>query len=497
VAHDAKLSKPPIRFRVLDTAKVFPPPLTEACLLRIAKAFLEYDAAQLKKLKPSQMKFVYEHLDLGIPISEAATRIADEDYWKRRMLTTRANCQVREHGLSWKQAYLEYALGQRLEALEAAPKPEDIEAVRQQVVASKGHIFQLKVNELPSHADLSFVFDHCPALCTLQITYGHKRLGMDYERAMFGMKISDAQILARNFCVSQTLVSVSLPSNMVDDELVKILMHGLQFAHMLTYLDLSHNKICDRGARRLASLLDPEFALHTLVLADNQIHANGCMHLGAHLADNETLECLDLRLNRCEDNGVSHLFQDICVNKYLKELNLACNDLTIRCMPYLASMLNDTTTLRALDLSANPLYVQVEPEEPEPEGEEPELPAGIPLTTPGLEHLNIDRDSPVGIFITCVERNPSLTKIDLRRCTFPPEVEDVLTTMVKHRELNLRGIPVDAYEQKRKPPAPVEGEEVAEEKEGEGEEKPEDGSAVEGEKAHESEAGHESEAPEE
>lgn len=30
--------------------------------------------------------------------------------------------------------------------------------------------------------------------CTFAITYGNKRLGMDYERAMFGMKISDVRM---------------------------------------------------------------------------------------------------------------------------------------------------------------------------------------------------------------------------------------------------------------------------------------------------------------
>jgi hypothetical protein len=301
--------------------------------------------------------------------------------------------------------------------------------------------------------DLSFIFDSCPALCSIDITYGHKRLGMDYERAEFGMKISDAQILARNFCVSQTLVSVSLQCNMVDDELVKILVHGLQHAHMVTHLDLAHNKVCDRGARRLAALLDPEYALHSLNLSDNQIHANGCMHLGAHLADNMTLESLDLRLNRCEDNGVSHLFHDLCVNKYLKRLNLSCNDLTQRSLPYLSSMLNDNTSLEELDLSANPLYV-VPVSEEQAEAEEPAEPqaSGVPLTLPGLEHMNIDRDSPVGIMIMCVNSNPTITQLDVRRCSFPPEIEEVLTTMVKHKELRKRKIPVEAYERKRAPP---------------------------------------------
>merc|ERR1719214_339742 len=158
---------------------------------------------------------------------------------------------------------------------------------------------------------------------------------------MFGMKISDAQYLARNIRVSQTLVSLALPCNMIDDELVKVLMGGLSYGHMLTWLDVSHNKIGDRGARRLASLLDPDYSL---------------MHLGAHLAENKTCQTLNLRLNRCEDNGVSHLFQDMCVNRYLKALNVSCNDLTVRCLAYLSSMISENNTLISLDLSANPLY---------------------------------------------------------------------------------------------------------------------------------------------
>merc|ERR1719199_1526405 len=258
--------------------------------------------------------------------------------------------------MSWKQTYLELELQDALESVTIDYGTAELDALKQQVVASKLHIFQLAISQFPSHIDLSFLFDALPALCSFAITYGNKRLGMDYERAMFGMKISDGQYLARNIRVSQTLVSLSLPCNMVDDELVKVLMGGLSYGHMLTHLDLSHNKIGDRGARRLASLLDPDYCVQSLDLSDNQIHANGCMHLGAHLAENLTCQTLNLRLNRCEDNGVSHLFQDMCVNKYLKTLNISCNDLTLRCLPYMNSMIAENGTLTELDSSANPLY---------------------------------------------------------------------------------------------------------------------------------------------
>merc|ERR1719482_1654012 len=99
---------------------------------------------------------------------------------------------------------------------------------------------------------------------------------------------------------------------------------------------------------------------------------------------------------------------------------------------------------------------------------------GLPLTLSGLENLNVDRDSPVGIMIVCVNSNPTIIKFDIRRCSFPPELEEVLTTMVKHKELRKRKIPVEAYERTRAPkveeePVEGEGEELAEGAEEEGE----------------------------
>jgi Ran GTPase-activating protein (RanGAP) involved in mRNA processing and transport len=50
---------------------------------------------------------------------------------------------------------------------------------------------------------------------------------MEYERPLFGMKMSDAKILADSIKVSQSLVYLSLPGNMIDDDLISILMKGL------------------------------------------------------------------------------------------------------------------------------------------------------------------------------------------------------------------------------------------------------------------------------
>ncbi|CAJ1348680.1 unnamed protein product [Effrenium voratum] len=468
-----------IRFRALEKVKVRPRSLVQICLQRVAENFLQYDNLHTK-LGRKQLEDVYAMLDLDMPLPEAAVRINDENYWKRRTQAKHPNAQVEKHGMSWKQTYLELELQ---EALERVPitveygNPE-LEMLKQQVMASRLYIYQLHITQFPSHLDLSFIFDALPALCTFSITYGNKRLGMDYERAMFGMKISDAQYLARDIRVSQTLVSLSLPCNMIDDELVKVLMGGLSYGHMLTHLDLSHNKIGDRGARRLASLLDSDYCLQALDLSDNQIHANGCMHLGAHLAENITCQVLNLRLNRCEDNGVSHLFQDMCVNKHLQTLNIACNDLTVRCLPYLNAMLAENGALAELDISANPLHQ-----------EEEEAAAGA--TTESPPEAPLDQDDPLAglqvngqlaVFARCVVKSPTLLRVDLRNCGLPLDLAERVGTAVKHRELVAKGIPVEAYEKARQAAAAAElaaEEELAEGEEEEGgeekaEEKPEE-----------------------
>ncbi|CAN0323216.1 unnamed protein product, partial [Laminaria digitata] len=44
----------------------------------------------------------------------------------------------------------------------------------------------------------------------LDITYGVKSIGMKYERMLFGMKISDANCLAKAIQATDTMVSLVL-----------------------------------------------------------------------------------------------------------------------------------------------------------------------------------------------------------------------------------------------------------------------------------------------
>ena len=82
---------------------------------------------------------------------------------------------------------------------------------------------------------------------------------------------------------------------------MRILAAGLQGNSTLTSLDLSHNKIADRGVKAIARLLDDRCVVISLNLSDNHVHADGGKYFGRALKLNVSLQNLNLRLNRLGD----------------------------------------------------------------------------------------------------------------------------------------------------------------------------------------------------
>lgn len=67
---------------------------------------------------------------------------------------------------------------------------------------------------------------------------------MNYDRAMFGMKLPDCRSLAKTLERSEALVSLALPGNLLEDDKIRMIASGLIDNHSVTNLDLSHNKVC-------------------------------------------------------------------------------------------------------------------------------------------------------------------------------------------------------------------------------------------------------------
>jgi len=205
-----------------------------------------------------------------------------------------------------------------------------------------------------SHLELSRILADFPSLCTLDLKYGARKLGMDYDKALFGMQVHDAHSLAHLFAKTRTLTKVILSENLLSDETVGLLVEGLIRNHTVTSLDLSHNKIGDVGAKKLCSLLESHGVLTDLHLGDNFVRVEGARAIATALSTNSVLLSLSLRLNPLGDDGGARLLRDgIMRNNSLTHLDLSAAGLDVMSAESLVHCVTANSVLTTLDLSSN------------------------------------------------------------------------------------------------------------------------------------------------
>ena len=90
--------------------------------------------------------------------------------------------------MTWKQTFFEKFIEEELENFD--PNVHDIDELRSKLEAAEDYVFNLTIKQLMSHMDLSHIFSRLPNLSKLELTYGVKQIKMNYERSLFGMKIS-------------------------------------------------------------------------------------------------------------------------------------------------------------------------------------------------------------------------------------------------------------------------------------------------------------------
>ena len=229
-----------------------------------------------------------------------------------------------------------------------------VEELRKELHSARYEVFSLVISQLLSHLDMGIVFRHLPNLSYLTVTYGAKHVGMEYERPLFGMKMSDAKIFSECLRSTQSLIFLSMPGNLIDDDLISILIKGLMLNKTISQLDLSHNKISNSGARKLAKYLLASKILTHLNLNDNSIHYEGSRYMAQALKVNKSLKHLNLKLNRIDDKGGAKLCTDLLNNdSQLESFSMSSNSLGHMFCESLAEFLKLNRTISRLDISCN------------------------------------------------------------------------------------------------------------------------------------------------
>ncbi|KXZ55119.1 hypothetical protein GPECTOR_3g271 [Gonium pectorale] len=325
-------------------------PLKDLCVKVVAANF--ESCPTFGPLPDKYVKRIIDILPLDLPLELVGTLISDDDYWRRRSQARWKNCEVAAHGFSWKQLFFERNLQEFLEQFD--PAVTDLSSLKRLLTYSRRFVQTVHIRQLPSHLDLQILFDcmvNTPS--ALSLSYNLKDVGMDYDRSLFGMKLSDCRSLAKALEHTETLTYLDLSNNSLDDDKVRMLASGLVENLSITHLNLSHNKIADRGVRALAKLLDGHSVISLLELQDNQIHTEGAKSLARAFKNNHCLLSVNLRLNRMGDEGCKAVVESVRSAPTLERLNISANAAGPGTAAAVVALLRVTGSMTELDLSCN------------------------------------------------------------------------------------------------------------------------------------------------
>jgi len=137
-------------------------PLSEKCKRIVVANFATFPVHE--NIPAKHIREITQNLPVDLDANIAAEFVFDENYWKRRCIEhfLQRNCQISEHGLTWKQLYFENYLQKSLEEYEPETKDDSLPALLRTVKTCQDYIFTLSTRQLLAHPDMEQI---CQAVC--------------------------------------------------------------------------------------------------------------------------------------------------------------------------------------------------------------------------------------------------------------------------------------------------------------------------------------------
>ncbi|KAJ3351744.1 hypothetical protein GGF32_004099 [Allomyces javanicus] len=144
-----------------------------------------------------------------------------------------------------------------------------------------------------------------------------------------------------------------LRDHRITDDYLEILLIPFAGRDFLTTLELSFNRLTDRGGAALANWLKDAKCLQNLILASNDLGPAGAAALANALTYNTTLRALDLSHNPIGGDGGLALASVLQVNTTLQKLSVRHCDLALPALMAMWTVLHRNTTLIHVDVADN------------------------------------------------------------------------------------------------------------------------------------------------
>ena len=131
---------------------------------------------------------VVNQIDLSkLLINQASKHVECSKLWERMACERWENCRVELHGSSWKRLYLEKHIEELLESYYPSTDSDiNLNRLLESIQCSSPFIHSIKLNQLPSHLDLSQILPLFINLSSLDITYKILNVGMNFNEEDFG-----------------------------------------------------------------------------------------------------------------------------------------------------------------------------------------------------------------------------------------------------------------------------------------------------------------------
>lgn len=393
------------------SSKKFPeqiPRLDDICVDRIAKEF--NNLLILDEIPNSYIESVVNKIFLNkIPLLPCARLVDSEYFWKCLALEKwDRNINVAKHGCSWKRLYLEKYVGEMFESYFPSKDNTNINSLLETISAVGPYIHTLIITEKLYSCPIDQAISKLPNLSTLSIEYGSKNMGMNFERERVFMNMDDAQSICKSLLNTNMLSKLVLSQSGINDELMVLILRGLEQNNSITHLDLSHNRIRDTGAMKIANWLCSSHVILThLILSHNVIGQQGATEIAKSLVNNNSLLCLDLKLNMIGDLGGETLLRSLKQNQSLQTLNISSNDLGTNSAKMVQNLVNENQILNFIDLSCNRLLKKE--------------PASEKVDEADLKSI--------------IDLNGHIDKIDLRNTMISKQIIDKIDTILIKRRI--------------------------------------------------------------